>query len=115
MDTQFDMNEINVDACFQYIQTQADNHAFAKSEIIRTEAKLKATKAALMEASDQSSIAMREADAYRDIRYMEVAVEIANATREEAKLNTLIKAAFAKLECFRADLYTKRQELKNLP
>jgi len=109
------MNEINVDACFKFIQTEADNHAFAKSEIIRLEAKLKATKAALMEASDQSSIAMRESDSYRDIRYMEVAVEIANATREEARLNTLIKAAFAKLECFRADLYTKRQELKNLP
>lgn len=106
--------EIDVKACFDYVQTNAQNLGKAKGEIIRLEAKAKATKAALMDASDSSSVAMKEADANRSNTYLEVINELAHATAEECRLGILIKAAFQKIETFRALEYTKRQEVKNL-
>jgi hypothetical protein len=106
--------EISPEACFKFIQTEAPRHAEAKGEVIRLESKLKAVKGALMDSSEASSIAMKEADAYRHTAYMETVQELKEATVLETKLNTLIKAAFAKLEIFKVMEYTKRQEVKQL-
>ena len=106
--------EIDVKACFDFVQTNAQNLGKAKSEIIRLEAKTKATKAALMDASDSSSVAMKEADAYKHITYLEVVNELAAATAEECRLGILIKAAFFKIEVFKSLEYTRRAEIKNI-
>ena len=108
------MDQIDVDACFRFVQANAQNLGNAKGEIIRLEGKLKATKAALMDASDSSSAAMKESDALRDVRYMEVVNELAAATAEETRLGIMIKAAFFKIEVFKTLEYTRRQEIKNL-
>jgi hypothetical protein len=105
--------EINIESCFQYIQANADKLGKAKGEIIRLEAKVKATKSALMDASDSSSVAMKEADAYKNLGYMEVVKELADMTAEETKLGIMIKAAFQKAECWRALEYGRRAEIKN--
>lgn len=106
--------DIDVAACFNYVQTNAQNLGNAKGEIIRLEAKVKATKAALMDASDSSSIAMKEVFAYGNPQYMAVVQELADATAEEARLGIMIKAAFFKIEVFKTLEYTRRQEIKNL-
>ena len=105
--------DINIENCFAYIQANADKLGRAKGEIIRLEAKVKATKAALMDASDSSSIAMKEADAHKHISYLEVVKELADMTAEEAKLGIMVKAAFQKVECWRALEYGRRAEIKN--
>lgn len=107
--------DIDIDACFKFVQANAQNLGNAKGEIIRLEGKLKATKAALMDASDSSSAAMKEADAHRHPEYMKVVSELSAATAEETRLGIMVKAAFQKIECWRANSYTTRQELRNLP
>jgi len=106
--------EIDIEACFRFIQTSALEHSTAKGEVVLLEAKLKSVKGALMTFSEESSIAMKEADAYKNPDYMAVAKQLALETAKEAKLNTLIKAAFAKIEIYKSELYTQRKELKNL-
>jgi len=108
------MSDIDSTTCFAFIQTQAQEHANAKGNIVSLEAKLKSVKAVLMDNSDASSLGAKEIDAYKDMRFLECANELAREVTKEAKLNTLIKAAFAKLETHRAELYMARQELKNL-
>jgi hypothetical protein len=106
---------IDIQACFDYVQTNAQNLGKAKGEIIRLDAKLKAVKAAVMENSDASSVAMKEADAHKHIDYLQVVNELAHATAEECRLGILVKAAFQKIETHRSLTYLARQELKNLP
>tara|TARA_R110000868_G_scaffold302443_1_gene562964 strand:- start:881 stop:1207 length:327 start_codon:yes stop_codon:yes gene_type:complete len=106
--------DINIENCFAYIQANADKLGKAKGEIIRLEAKVKATKAALMEASDSSSVAMKEADSLKALSYLEVVKELADMTAEETKLGIMIKAAFQKVETHRAIMYLQRQEMRNL-
>jgi hypothetical protein len=105
---------IDIQACFDYVQTNAQNLGKAKGEIIRLDAKLKAVKAAVMENSDASSIAMKEATAHKHIDYLQVVNELASATAEECRLGILVKAAFQKIETFRALEFTRRAEIKNI-
>ena len=106
--------EINLERCFAFIQTEANNLGKHEGDVIRLEGKVKAVKAALMEASDSSSAAMKEMDSLRHPAYMEAVNELAEATAKKVQLGILIKAAFQKIECHRAGEYTKRQELRNL-
>ena len=108
------MDTIDVDACFRFVQANAQNLGNAKGEIIRLEGKIKQTKAVLMEHSDQGSVAMREADAHKSQEYMKVVQELAEATSEETRLGIMIKAAFFKIEVFKAMEYTRRAEVRNL-
>ena len=108
------MMEINIERCFAFIQTEAANLGKHEGDVIRLEGKVKATKAALMEASDSSSAAMKEVDAYRHPAYMECVAELAEATAKKIQLGILIKAAFQKVECHRSQEYVKRQELRSL-
>jgi hypothetical protein len=106
--------EIDLEACFNYVQTNALNLGKAEADVIRLEGKMKAVKAALMDASDASSAAMKEVDSYRHSAYLEVVNELAEATAKKVQLGIMIKAAFQKIECHRAQSYTTRAELRNL-
>ena len=106
--------EIDVEKCFHFIQEKAKDHSEAKGEVIRLESKLKAVKGALMDASDSTSIALKEADAYRSLEYMECANELAKAVTTDAYLALMIKTAFAKLEWAKVEAYQIRNELKNI-
>lgn len=106
--------EINIERCFAFIQTEANNLGKHEGDVIRLEGKVKAVKAALMEASDSSSAAMKEMDSLRHPAYMDAVNELAEATAKKVALGILIKAAFQKVECHRQQEYTKRQEIKNL-
>lgn len=105
--------EIDVEACFKYIQVNAQKIGHAKGELVRLESKVKATKAMLMDHSDASSIAMKEADAYKHVEYLTVVNELAQATALETELSIMVKAAFQKVETHRALEYTRRAEIKN--
>jgi hypothetical protein len=105
--------EIDIEACFKYIQTNAQKLGHAKGELVRIEAKVKAIKAALMNDSAASSIAMKEADSYQHIEYLKVVQELADATALETELSIMVKAAFQKVETHRALEYTRRAEIKN--
>jgi len=105
--------EINVEACFSYIQTNARKMGELEGDLVQLEGKLKATKAALMDASDSSSAAMKEVDAYKNIAYMEVVKELAQTTAMKTEISIMIKAAFQKIETHRAQVYLARQEAKN--
>jgi len=108
------MNNIDVEACFAYIQSNAQKLGHYEGEIIRLEAKVKATKAALMEASSFTSATMKEASALKDQIYMEVVHELSSATAKKVELGIMIKAAFQKVETARAQMYLSRSELRNL-
>ena len=106
--------QIDVQACFDYVQTNAQQLGKAKGEIIRLEAKIKAIKAAIMDSSDATSIAMKEAESHKHPDYLQAINELAAATAEECRLGILVKAAFQKVETFRALEFTRRAEIKNL-
>jgi hypothetical protein len=108
------MYEIDVEACFRYIKTKAPELGKAEGELIRLEAKVKAVKAALMEASDASSAVMKESDSLRDPKYMDAVKELANMTAIKVELGIMVKAAFQKIETDRSQAYLARAELRNI-
>jgi hypothetical protein len=85
----------------QFMVDNAEEYANACADVARLENMMKATKAALMNASPASSAAMKECDALADSRYIAYIGQHADAVKTQAFLKTKLKAAELTVEVFR--------------
>jgi len=106
--------EINPEKAIRYIQEHAEQYAKAKGDVAYTENYLKVVKSQQMNKSESSSLGQREADAYATAEYKESITAHKQAIEEEAHLKWMLTAAQARIEVYKVQEYTKRQELKNL-
>jgi len=63
---------------------------------------------------EEGTLGNKEAYAYAHPRYKQHLLDKKEADRQYEELNWMMKAAQARIEVFKAQEYTKRQELKNL-
>jgi hypothetical protein len=108
------MIEINPEKAIRYIQEHAEKYAKAKGDVAYTENYLKVVKSQQMNKSESSSLGQREADAYASAEYLQAITANKQAVEEETHLRWMLEAAKARIEVFKVQEYTKRQELKNM-
>jgi hypothetical protein len=105
--------EINPEKAIRYIQEHAERYAKAKGDVAFTENYLKVIKSQQMNKSESSSLGQREADAYASADYLLAITAHKQAVEEECHLRWMLEAAKARIEVYKVQEYTKRQELKN--
>ena len=95
-----------------FIKANAKQYAIAKGNVAYTDNFLKVVKAKQMNASDSSSLGAKEASAYSSPEYLNAIVANQAAIEEEAHLKWLLTAAQARIEVYKVEQYTLRQEMK---
>lgn len=106
--------EIDPHACAAFIQQTAPKFAEARAKRMFIENFLKTVKAQGMNASESNSLGQKEADAYSSQAYIEQLHGLREAVELEEKYKWLMTAAQAKLEIWKVNQYSLRQEMKNL-
>jgi hypothetical protein len=107
------MNEINPDKAIRYIVDNAPAYAQAKANRVFIENYLRTVKSRLMQ-QEEGTLGNKEAYAYAHSDYVVQLEGLRSATEEEERLKYMLLAAQARIEVWKTQEYTKRQELKNL-
>jgi len=107
------MNEINPDKAIRYIVDNAPAYAQAKANRVFIENYLRTVKSRLMQ-QEEGTLGNKEAYAYAHSDYVVQLEGLKTATEEEERLKYMLLAAQARIEVWKTQEYTKRQELKNL-
>lgn len=84
-----------------YMIENAEEYADACAEVAKVEDSMKSTKAALMNASAQSSAAMKECDAMANAAYIELIGKRGEAIRRQTYMKTRLKAEELVCDVFR--------------
>jgi len=105
--------EINPEKAIRYIAENAPLYAQAKANRVFIENYLRTVKARLMN-EETGTLGNKEAYAYAHPDYVAQLEGLKAATEEEERLKYMLSAAQAKVEIWKTQEYTKRQELKNL-
>jgi hypothetical protein len=95
------VNAKRAESAIQFMVDEAQTYGDACAEVARLENVMKATKAALMQASESTSAAMKECDALADQRYIDLIGQYAEAVRVQTFLKTKLKAAELVVDVFR--------------
>lgn len=95
------INAKRAEGAIQFMVDNAEAYADASADVARLENVMKATKAALMNASAASSAAMKECDALADQKYIDYIGKHAEAVRQQTYLKTKLKAAELTVDVFR--------------
>jgi hypothetical protein len=110
-----DESEIQIFKCLDYLRNNAGNMAQAKADRVQIEEFKKSKIAILMkraEVDGHKSAAAQEREAYANPEYVEFLNALAAAVEKEEKLRWLMKAAEARIECWRGLESTRRIETK---
>ena len=105
--------EINPDRAIEYIRDNAPKYAEAKATRVFIENYLRSVKSKLM-GNEEGTLGAKEAYAYAHEDYVEQLKALRIATEEEERLKFMLSAAQLRLEVWKTNEYTKRQELRNL-
>lgn len=89
------------ESAIQFMVDNAEQYAQACADVARLENAMKATKAALMNASSASSAAMKECEALADPRHIDLIGQHAEAIKVQTFLKTKLKAAELTVDVFR--------------
>lgn len=89
------------ESAIQFMVDSAEEYAVACADVARIENLMKAKKAALMNASEASSAAMKECDALANPEYTQHITELSEAVRVQTFLKTKLKAAELTVDVFR--------------
>ena len=101
-------SEFNPNDSVDFIFKTAPKYAKAKSERVYIEQFRKTKKALLMNQSQQSSVAMKEVEAYAHPEYLEVLEGLKAATETEEALRWQLTAAQARMEIWRTQSANNR-------
>lgn len=107
------MNEINPQRAINYIMENAPKFAQAKANRVFIENFLRTVKSRLMN-EEAGTLGNKEAYAYAHSDYVAQLEALKIATEEEERLKYMLLAAQARIEVWKTQEYSKRQELKNL-
>lgn len=105
--------EINPQKAINYMVENAPLYAQAKANRVFIENYLRTVKARLMN-EETGTLGNKEAYAYAHADYVAQLEALKIATEEEERLKYMLSAAQARIEVWKTQEYTKRQELKNL-
>ena len=105
--------EINPQKAINFMIETAPKFAQAKADRVFIENYLRTVKSRLMN-EEAGTLGNKEAYAYAHPDYIAQLEALKVATEEEERLKYLLLAAQARIEVFKTQEYTKRQELKNL-
>lgn len=97
----------------EYIILNAPKYAEAKANRVFIENYLRTVKSRLM-SDEEGTLGAKEAYAYGHADYEQQVRALKIATEEEEKLRYMLKAAELRIEIFKVNEYSKRQEMKNL-
>lgn len=97
----------------EYIILNAPKYAEAKANRVFIENYLRTVKSRLM-GDEDGTLGAKEAYAYGHPDYEQQVRALKIATEEEEKLRYMLKAAELRIEIFKVNEYSKRQEMKNL-
>ena len=107
------MQEINPEKAIRYIAENAPLFAQAKANRVFIENYLRTVKSRLMN-EEAGTLGNKDAYAYAHKDYVEQLEGLKAATEEEERLKYMLLAAQARIEVWKTQEYTKRQELKQL-
>ena len=105
--------DIDPNKAVEFIILNAPKYAEAKANRVFIENYLRTVKSKLM-GNEDGTLGAREAYAYAHPDYEQQVKALKIATEEEEKLRYLIKAAELRIEIFKVQQYSLRQEMKNL-
>lgn len=105
--------EIDPHKAVEYIILNAPKYAEAKANRVFIENYLRTVKSRLM-GDEDGTLGAKEAYAYGHPDYEQQVRALKIATEEEEKLRYMLKAAELRIEIFKVNEYSKRQEMKNL-
>ena len=97
----------------EYIILNAPKYAEAKANRVFIENYLRTVKSRLM-GDEDGTLGAKEAYAYGHPDYEQQVRALKIATEEEEKLRYMLKAAELRIEIFKVNEYSIRQEMKNL-
>ena len=106
--------EINPQKAINFMIETAPKFAQAKADRVYIENYLSTVKSRLMLEED-GTLGHKDAYAKSHPDYIAQLEALKIATEEEERLKYLLLAAQARIEVYKVQEYTKRQELKNLP
>ena len=107
-------DDINPFKALDFMRDNAPAYAMAKGNVIYMTEFRKSLKATLMTNCDAKTQTEREAYAYAHSDYVAQLEALKIATEEEERLKYMLSAAQARIEVWKTQEYSKRQELKNL-
>ena len=105
--------EINPERAIKYIVENAPAFAQAKANRVFIENYLRTVKSRLMN-EETGTLGNKEAYAYAHPDYVLQLEALKAATEEEERLKYMLSAAQARIEVWKTQEYSKRQEMKNL-
>lgn len=105
--------EINPERAIKYIVENAPLFAQAKANRVFIENYLRTVKSKLMN-EETGTLGNKEAYAYAHPDYVAQLEALKIATEEEERLKYMLLAAQARIDVWKTQEYSKRQELKNL-
>ena len=108
------MREVDPHEAVDYILVNGKRFAKARAERTYIEEYRKSLKAILMKRSGEKVIAAQERDAYAHPEYTQLLDGLREAVEIEEKLRWDLIGAQARVEIFKVQEYTKRQEMKVL-
>ena len=108
------MAEIDVFRALDYIRDSAPKFATAKAERVYLEEFRKSKKAILMQSSNESTMAMKEADAYAHPAYQELLDGLREAVAIEEEIRWRMEGAKLKIAVWQTMQADKRMEAKVL-
>jgi hypothetical protein len=108
------MREVDPHEAVDYILIHGKRFAKARAERTYIEEYRKSLKAILMKSSGEKVIAAQERDAYAHHDYLQLLDGLRAAVEVEEKLRWDLIGAQARVEIFKVQEYTKRQEMKVL-
>ena len=108
------MREVDPHEAVDYILVHGKRFAKARAERTYIEEYRKSLKAILMKRSGEKVIAAQERDAYAHHEYLQLLDGLRAAVEVEEKLRWDLIGAQARVEIFKVQEYTKRQEMKVL-
>jgi hypothetical protein len=108
------MREVDPQEAVDYILVHGKRFAKARAERTYIEEYRKSLKAILMKRSGEKVIAAQERDAYAHPEYTQLLDGLREAVEIEEKLRWDLIGAQARVEIFKVQEYTKRQEMKIL-
>lgn len=105
--------EIDPNKAISYIIEKAPEYAQAKGERVFIENYLRTVKSRLMN-QEEGTLGNKEAYAYAHTDYEVQLKALQVATEKEEHMKYMLLAAQARIEVWKTQEYSKRQELKNL-
>ncbi len=105
--------EINPNTAIDYLIKTAPEYAQAKADRVFIENYLRTVKSRLMN-EEEGTLGNKEAYAYAHGDYVAQLQALKIATEKEEHLKYMMTAAQLRVEVWKTQEYTKRQELKNL-